>query len=281
MAGFKFAPLDQAIDAEIMHAKHVSGLLHGIGQPLDWWRWQAGVLRLFFNVWNGFHTSLRVVVVHGETNQFFGLLTPVNFGKQIAWADAERGGDATQLNQINPQGTVFDFRNGAARGIIPTRELQLVRKHVLRPTASVAAPSADQPPYEIPLLHFLMRFRLSRSILEHNFAFVLTEFRQASCGGTATTFAWRTADVQLHFHTGVYSGLRHELCAMGYTTFFCGFSISRRIFTSIRTHMLSCFHYNFQGFKTDLPKHGKAIQWEVGVIKLTANRRQFSPISLN
>ena len=34
--------------------------------------------------------------------------------------------------------------------------------------------------------------------------------------------------------------------------------------------MLSCFHYNFQGFKTALSKHGKAIQWEVGVIKLTA-----------
>jgi hypothetical protein len=32
------------------------------------------------------------------------------------------------------------------------------------------------------------------------------------------------------------------------------------------------------GFKTDFPRHGKAMQWEVGVIKLTANRRQFSPM---
>jgi hypothetical protein len=32
------------------------------------------------------------------------------------------------------------------------------------------------------------------------------------------------------------------------------------------------------GFKTDLPLHGKAMEWEVGVIKLTANRRQFSPM---
>ena len=30
--------------------------------------------------------------------------------------------------------------------------------------------------------------------------------------------------------------------------------------------------------KTDFPRHGKAMQWEVGVIKLTANRRQFSPM---
>jgi len=88
MAGFKFARLDQAIDAEIMHAKHVSGLLHGISQPLDRWRWQGSVLRLFFDFRNGFHKSLRVVVVPGETKQFFGLLAPVNFGKQIAWAMA-------------------------------------------------------------------------------------------------------------------------------------------------------------------------------------------------
>jgi hypothetical protein len=31
------------------------------------------------------------------------------------------------------------------------------------------------------------------------------------------------------------------------------------------------------GLKTAFPWHGKAMPWEVGVIKLTANRRQFSP----
>jgi hypothetical protein len=37
----------------------------------------------------------------------------------------------------------------------------------------------------------------------------------------------------------------------------------------------------FSGLNTAFPKHGTAMFWEVGVIKLTANRRQFSPISLN
>jgi len=32
--------------------------------------------------------------------------------------------------------------------------------------------------------------------------------------------------------------------------------------------------------KADFPRHGTAMFWEVVVIKLTANRRQFSPISL-
>jgi hypothetical protein len=80
---------------------------------------------------------------NGETNQLFGLLVPVNFGKQITRADTECGGDAIQLDQINPQRTVFDFGNSAAGRVIPARELQLVSERILRPTASVAAPSAD------------------------------------------------------------------------------------------------------------------------------------------
>ncbi|MGB7768308.1 MAG: hypothetical protein WBN22_05570 [Verrucomicrobiia bacterium] len=90
---------------------------------------------------------------NGETNQLLALLAPINFGKQITWADAERGGDAIQLDQINPQRAVFDFGNSAARGVIPARELQLVSERVLRPTASVATPSADQSAYEISLFH--------------------------------------------------------------------------------------------------------------------------------
>jgi len=97
---------------------------------------------------------------NGETNQLLGLLAPINFGKQIAWADAERGGDAIQLDQINAQRTVFDFGNSAARGVIPARELQLVSERILRPTASVATPSADQSAYEIPLLHWFKCFIL-------------------------------------------------------------------------------------------------------------------------
>ena len=102
----------------------------------------------------------RLWFFNGETNQLLGLLAPINFGKQITWADAERGGDAIQLNQINPQRAVFDFGNSAARGVIPARELQLVSERILRPTASVATPSADQSAYEIPLLHWFKCFIL-------------------------------------------------------------------------------------------------------------------------
>jgi hypothetical protein len=92
---------------------------------------------------------------NGETDQLLGLLAPINFGKQITWANTERGGDAIQLDQINPQRAVFDLGNSAAGRVIPARELQLVSKLVLRPTASVATPSADQPPDEISLFHWL------------------------------------------------------------------------------------------------------------------------------
>jgi hypothetical protein len=90
---------------------------------------------------------------NGETNQLLGLSAPVNFVKQITRADAERGGDAIQLDKINPQRAIFDFRNSTARGVIPARELQLVGERVLRPTASAATPSTDQSAYEIPLFH--------------------------------------------------------------------------------------------------------------------------------
>ena len=72
-----------------------------------------------------------------ERNHFLDLPAPINFGKQFTWADAERGGKVIQLDQINPQGAVFDFGNSAARGVMPARELQLVSKFVLRPTALV------------------------------------------------------------------------------------------------------------------------------------------------
>jgi hypothetical protein len=66
--------------------------------------------------------------------------------------NAKCSGDIANLIQINPQGPVLDFGNGAAGSVMPTRKLQLVSKQILRPTALVA-PSADQPPDEIPLLH--------------------------------------------------------------------------------------------------------------------------------
>jgi hypothetical protein len=91
-------------------------------------------------------------VFHWERNQLFNLFAPINFGEEINRSDAKRGSQVTHLRQINPQGTVLDFGNGAARGVMPARELQLVSKHILRPTALVA-PSANQPPDEIPLLH--------------------------------------------------------------------------------------------------------------------------------
>jgi hypothetical protein len=91
-------------------------------------------------------------VFHWERNQLLNLFAPITFGEEINRTDAERGSQITHLRQINPQGTALDFGNGAARGVMPAGELQLVSKHILRPTALVA-PSADQPPDEIPLLH--------------------------------------------------------------------------------------------------------------------------------
>ena len=92
---------------------------------------------------------------HGKRNQRLNLPAPINFGKKITGADTKRRGDVIQLDQINPQRAVFDLGNSAAGRVIPARELQLVSKLVLRPTASVATPSADQPPDEISLFHWL------------------------------------------------------------------------------------------------------------------------------
>jgi hypothetical protein len=86
-------------------------------------------------------------------NHFLNTPVPVNFGKELHRMNAKCSGDIANLIQINPQGTVFDFGNGAAGSVIPARELQLVGKHVLRPTSLVTL-SADQPPYEIALYHF-------------------------------------------------------------------------------------------------------------------------------
>jgi len=147
MAGFKFTALNQAIDAEIMHAEHVGGFLHRIGEPLNWRRYGG-----FFIFGNGFHTSSLVASISFGRNHRFGLLAPINFGKKILWIDAQRHGQAIQLQQINPQGAVFNFGDSAARNVMPTCELQLVGEHVLRPTVFVAL-SADKPPDEIPLLH--------------------------------------------------------------------------------------------------------------------------------
>jgi hypothetical protein len=92
-------------------------------------------------------------VFHWERNHLFDLLEPINFGKKIRRIDAQGHGQVIQLQQINSQGTVFNLGDGAACGVMPARKLQLVGEHVLRPTVFVAL-SADQPPYEIPPLHF-------------------------------------------------------------------------------------------------------------------------------
>lgn len=94
------------------------------------------------------------MVVHGERNQFFNLLTPVNSGQQINRLNAERPGDEIQLDQVNPQRTVFDLGDGAARSIMPARELQPVGEYILRPTVFVAL-SGYWSRYEIALLHHL------------------------------------------------------------------------------------------------------------------------------
>jgi hypothetical protein len=40
--------------------------------------------------------------------------------------NAECHGQVKQLGQINPQGAVFNFGNGAARGVLPASILQSV-----------------------------------------------------------------------------------------------------------------------------------------------------------
>jgi hypothetical protein len=86
---------------------------------------------------------------------------PVNFGKELhRLLNAKRGGDIINLFQVNPQGTVLDFGDGATGGVMPARELQPVGKLVLRPTLLVALPG-DEPVYEIALLHCLKDSMLS------------------------------------------------------------------------------------------------------------------------
>lgn len=97
---------------------------------------------------------------HGERNQLFNLLAPINFGNKITGADTKRRRDVIQLDQINPQRAVFDFGNSATGRVIPACELQLVSERILRPTAPVAAPSADKSAYEIPLFHCFKCFIL-------------------------------------------------------------------------------------------------------------------------
>jgi hypothetical protein len=84
---------------------------------------------------------------------FLNCPAPINLGNQISRLKAERDGNIIKLCQINPQQAAFNFCDGIAGGVMPARKLQLVSKHILRPTALVT-PSADQPPDEIPLLHF-------------------------------------------------------------------------------------------------------------------------------
>src|SRR5665213_605801 len=78
---------------------------------------------------------------------------PINLRKKIGRLKTKRGGDVIKLRQVNPQQAAFNFGDGIAGGVMPARKLQLVSEYVLRPTALVA-PSADQPPDEISLLHF-------------------------------------------------------------------------------------------------------------------------------
>ncbi|HUA37297.1 MAG TPA: hypothetical protein VMA35_02725 [Candidatus Sulfopaludibacter sp.] len=87
-----------------------------------------------------------------ERNHFLDLPAPINFSKEFRRSDAQRHSQVIQLQQINPQGTVLDFGDSAARGIIPASQLQLAGKSILRPLLLVAF-SAHQPPYEIALLH--------------------------------------------------------------------------------------------------------------------------------
>jgi hypothetical protein len=97
--------------------------------------------------------------------RFLNCVAPVNLGKKIGWLKAKRDGDEINLLQVNPQQAAFNFGNGVAGGVMPARKLQLVSEYVLRPTVLVA-PSADQSPDEISLLHFqpLKFFNFRKSV---------------------------------------------------------------------------------------------------------------------
>jgi hypothetical protein len=99
-------------------------------------------------------------VFHWERNHLFNLLVPINFGKKIHRIDAQGHGQVIQLQQINSQGAVFNFGDGTAGDVMPAHKLQFVGEFVLRPTVLVAL-SADQPPYEIPPLHFSTDYFIS------------------------------------------------------------------------------------------------------------------------
>ena len=86
-ARIEFATLDEPINAKIIHAKHVDGLLHGIRQPFGC-RWFG----LCFGFGDGFHDVLlwsrfrceavqfvRNVFVDGFIHRAF----PINFGIQV------------------------------------------------------------------------------------------------------------------------------------------------------------------------------------------------------
>ena len=108
-------------------------------------------------------------------------------------------------------------------------------------------------------VHFLMCSRCAGFVLKDNFAFTFTRIPATSWWRNRHTFARHTADVQLHFHTGVYSRLRHELCAMGYTTFspvFCQFhgAFSPQ-FAGACCHVFIAI---FRDSKADFPRHGNA-----------------------
>ena len=71
--------------------------------------------------------------------------------------NAERHRQVKQLRQINPQRAVFNFGNGAARGIMPASILQSVGQIILRPVELVT-PFADLSPDKIPLFHCEQNF---------------------------------------------------------------------------------------------------------------------------
>jgi len=82
----------------------------------------------------------------------FDRLAPVHFWQEMDRMNAERHRQVKQLREINPQRAIFNFGNGAARGILPASILQPVGQIILRPGEFVT-PFADLSPDKIPLFH--------------------------------------------------------------------------------------------------------------------------------
>ena len=127
--------------------------------------------------------------------------------------------------------------------------------------------------------HFLMRFGSRVPFWNKILPLVFLEFRQPGCEKSPQPLLRLVPIFGSIFSLArLYQNPERD-CATGYTT--CFFQFQGTFLSQLAHASCDDFITVFMNSKNDSPRHGKAMQWEAGVIKPTANRRQFSPISLN